>query len=61
MPHSRAQEKTNGEAAQNSYKTGRLAEAYAGSGETGCTQSRRETQKKEARKRCRFRFLINQY
>lgn len=61
MPYSRTQEKTNGETAQSSHKTGRLAKAHAGSGKTGCAQSRRETQKEEARKRRRSRSLINQY
>lgn len=51
MPPSRPQEKTNGEAAQSSHKTGRLAKAHAGPGKTGCAQSRRETQKEETRKR----------
>lgn len=62
MPHFCIQEKTNGETAQSSHKTGGLAKAHAGSGKTGYAQSRREIQeKKKARKRCRFRSLINQY
>lgn len=51
MPHFRTQEKTNGETAQSSHKTGRLAKAHAGPGKTGYAQSHETQKKKKARKR----------